>query len=91
MKQEKLFEEGRRTILPSDPKVTPQEAPRLSRQSQAVLDFLRGGGAWNHELAHIAIRYSARIHDLRRAGYVIRIVERNHENGAVRYRLEGER
>jgi hypothetical protein len=57
--------------------VTPEEMPRLSRQMRVILDRLkRGDAVSNWDLAKIAIRYSARIHQLREVGYVIKTDKR---------------
>lgn len=70
-----------------DPRVTDIEKPRLNRQAIKILERLRHGESTNSELARIAIRYSARIHDLRRAGYRIEIISRDRESGLNVYAL----
>lgn len=90
MKQGRIWEFETPTS-PADPKVTKEEAPRLGRQCQAILDRLRIGPASNAELSGLALRYSARIHELNRAGCVIKIKNRDHKTGVVWYLLEGER
>jgi hypothetical protein len=72
-----------------DPHVTPEEMPRLSRQSQLILDRLRCGPARNTELVEIAVRYGARLLDLRRSGFVI-TTELDRASGVAVYRLVGE-
>lgn len=70
----------------------PAEAkPRLTRQAEAILRRLESGPATNVDLIPIATRFSARIHDLRKAGYVIEtdMIDRRH--GITRYTLKGKR
>lgn len=64
------------------------ERKRLSAQSQAILDRLRRGPATNYELAQIALKYTSRLSDCRKAGYDVRMVSRNYETGVTLYRLE---
>lgn len=61
-----LFDESGQ---PASPVVA--EAKRLTRQQALVLDRLREGPATNMELIPISTRFSARIFDLRKAGYKI--------------------
>lgn len=44
---------------------------RLSRQCEAILERLQRGPATSAELAELALKYSGRISDLRRAGHKI--------------------
>jgi hypothetical protein len=74
-------------IPPCDPKVTPTEAKRLSRQCQEILSRLQTGPATNVALAGIALKYTSRISDLRAAGHDVRVIERSHETGVTVYRL----
>jgi len=74
--------------LIADHKVAQEAVPRLTRQQRQILNLLkRKRTVSNAELARIAIRYSARIHELRRLGYDIRIVAQDHEKGLTWYRL----
>ena len=58
--------------FPSDSFVTaPEEIRRLSDQNQRVLARLQRGPASRHELQQIASNITARISDLREAGYGI--------------------
>ena len=76
-------------IPPQDPRVRGTvEEPRLSRQSQAILDRLRERPASNADLMLIAQRFGARVHDLRAAGFDIQITDRDRETGLVWYALE---
>jgi len=61
---------------------------RLNRQQDAIIERLRKGPATNAELVQIAIRFTARIHELRKAGYDIEIVKKDHESGLVWYALK---
>lgn len=70
----------------------PDEAkPRLSRQALAVLARLEAGPATNIELIPISTRFSARIYDLRRAGYVIETDQLDRGKGITQYTLKGQR
>jgi hypothetical protein len=64
------------------------EAPRLSRQCKLILERLQEGRASNSELAQRALKYTGRISDLRAAGYVIEVVERNRDTGLTWYELK---
>lgn len=52
--------------------VQPAEVRRLAGQSLRIVQRLQQGRASNFELAQIALKYTSRISDLRKAGYVIR-------------------
>ena len=70
----------------------PDEAkPRLTRQALAVLARLEAGPATNIELIPISTRFSARIYDLRKAGYVIDTDQVDRGAGITRYTLKGQR
>ena len=77
---------------PSDPGVHPDAHARLSRQCALILAAFQsapGHELTNAQLAEIAIRYSARLHDLKRAGVaVFHKVHIDHASGLVRYRME---
>lgn len=84
MTQPDLF--SARVALPS--RAVPVEArPRLSRQNAAILARLQQGPASNHELAQIALKYTSRLSEIKKAGYAVRIVSRDHETGRVVYAL----
>lgn len=89
MTQHNLFDiDPEPTVIgPCDPSVTPAEAPRLSRQCQAILERLRRGRASNRELATLALKYTGRCSDLRAAGYDVRVVEENKASGLHVYAL----
>ena len=61
-----------RPVPAVDPNIHPGDVSRVTGQSAAVLERLRLGPATNIELGRICMRYSARVHDLKRAGYRIR-------------------
>lgn len=61
--------------------------PRLGRQQLAILTRLMQGPVLNSELAQIGIRYSARIEELRKAGYDIRKHMLSDERGIYEYWL----
>jgi hypothetical protein len=67
--------------------VDPIETPRLSKQCVAILERLKSGPATNAELSVIALRYSARIGELKNAGHRIEIAQRNSSSGLNLYRL----
>ena len=75
---------------PTDPRLHPDEKPRLSAQCQKILDRLRQGSATNKELAFISLKYTGRISDLRAAGYVIEVIHRDHKTGLTFYQLRSE-
>ena len=64
-----------------------QEKVRLSRQCQEILNRLREGPATNRELSRISLKYTGRISDLRKLGYIIECYDRNPATGLARYRL----
>lgn len=81
-----LFED-RRCIAPRDRHVAAEEKPRLSGQNQAILDILQRRRATNKELGAISLKYTARISDIRKAGYDIRVVSHDRKSGLVVYEL----
>jgi hypothetical protein len=56
-------------MVPLNSTVPPHEASRLSAQHAAILDALREGPKTNLQLALICQRFSARLHELRKAGH----------------------
>jgi hypothetical protein len=72
---------------PCDPAVPEAARSRLSRQCLAILGRLRQGRATNQELALIAIKYTSRVSDARKAGYDIRCVGLDHQTGVAWYAL----
>ena len=66
-----LFDAPPRPIAVVDPHVDHRDIPQLTRQSRVILERLRQGPATNAELTAVGLRYSARIHELRRAGHEI--------------------
>ena len=87
MEQRSLFDPpaGREAFEPCDPSVPEAERPRLSRQCQAILERLQHGPATNRELAGLALKYSGRISDLRKAGHDVRVWSHEHRTGLVVY------
>lgn len=65
----------------------PEEIRRLSRQCQHILERLQRGEATNKELAGLSLKYTARISDLRAAGYDVQVKSRNTKTGLTVYRL----
>lgn len=75
-------------FTPRDPHVDPVDAPRLSRQAAEILAMLRARGTCtNMELTRITHRFSARLWDLRKAGFSIVTVALRDGSGVVTYRL----
>ena len=66
------------------------DRPRLSKQCQAILDRLRQGPTSNRVLATLALKYTGRLSELRRAGYPIGIRSQDHATGLVVYELRGD-
>lgn len=85
-KQLELFQEATR-IEPRDTHVVPAERPRLSGQNGRILELLKHRRATNTELATISRKYTSRISDIRKAGYDVRVVERDHKTGLTVYEL----
>lgn len=74
-------------VLPRDTHVTePAEVNRLSTQNARILDRLKRGPATNYELAKLSLKYTSRLSDLRKAGYVVTCVR--HTGGGATYTLE---
>jgi hypothetical protein len=71
MNQLSLFDARSPAPSPADPHIHAADIPRVTGQNAAILERLRQGPASSFELYTLARRYSARIHDLRRAGYRI--------------------
>lgn len=65
---------------------------RAANQRDMILDLLRQGSVTNFELADICIRYSARIHELRKSGHnietVTKIPGKDKNPALVVYRLK---
>lgn len=74
---------------PCDPTVPAEARPRLSRQCRAIVDRLAQGPALNTELASIALKYTSRLSDIRKAGYEIRCTTIDARAGLYRYELAG--
>ena len=60
---------------------------RLTGQRAKIIERLKSGPASNAELTQIAMRFTARIHELRKCGYDIRIVRQDRDSGLVWYEL----
>jgi biotin operon repressor len=64
------------------------EIPRLGAQHEKLLKLVKKGPVSNVELAQqVGLRYSARIHELRKAGYNIRRVAYHSKTGLNYYAL----
>lgn len=73
----------------ADSSLSNEERPRLGAQNQAILTRLRQGPATNTELAEIALKYSSRISDLRKAGYNVVCASYSRKTGIAVYELRG--
>lgn len=62
-----------------------EDKPRLAAQTLAIVERLRRGPATNDELSRMARKYTGRISDARKAGYVIDCERIG--GGLTRYRL----
>lgn len=71
----------------ADKRLHPDERPRLNKQCIKILKLMISVNCpvTNTRLAEIGIRYSARIHEINKAGISIQIVERNHDSGVNAY------
>jgi len=67
----------------------PAELRRLSGQNGDILARLQHGPATNFELAQLSIKYTSRISDLRKAGYDVKVIERDYTSGMTLYKLVG--
>jgi hypothetical protein len=68
--------------------VSEADAPRLGAQQQRILNlFADGGLVSNVRLAQHAFNYTARISELRKAGYNIRKVAYQSDTGITHYSL----
>ena len=64
-----------------------QQKKRLSKQCQTILEMLTRGPCTNRELSKVALKYTSRISDLRKAGHVIEC-ELDRANGLAVYKLD---
>lgn len=53
-----------------NPTVAEEDAPRLSAQCHAIAARLREGPATNLDLIEVSHRFGARLHELKRAGFL---------------------
>jgi hypothetical protein len=79
-------------LLPRDTHcLEPSEVRRLAGQSLRILAELKRGPMTRDEIAAIGRNVTARVSDLRKAGYDVRCIEQNRRTGFTRYALiEGE-
>lgn len=71
-KQLSLFEQHtarEQMEIALNPTVEPHDVPRLSAQHRAILARLKEGPATNLQLSLIAMRFGARLEELKRAGH----------------------
>lgn len=62
-------------------------SPRFKNQCAEILAMLQAGPASNVMLAGLALKYTSRISDLRKAGYAIENYDLNKVTGLSWYRL----
>lgn len=74
-----------------DERLPEREHERLTRQAGLVLARLQEGPATNMELIPISTRFSARIHELRKKGYIIDTDYLSRDKGLTQYTLKGRR
>ncbi len=67
--------------------VAEEDKPRLSAQHHAIADALRDGPKTNLQLSMIALRFGARLQELRKAGLGVKTERIKGSNGVVRYTL----
>lgn len=70
-----------------DPSVSAVEGKRLNRQAVAILERLRLGPASNTELYRLCMNATARISEIRRAGFDIQCYDRCRATGTCWYRV----
>lgn len=76
-----------RPVVRASPTLDVRERRRLSRQNAAILARLQQGPCTNDELSRIARKYTGRLSELRKAGYVVRPISQDHATGLVVYAL----
>jgi hypothetical protein len=77
----------RDVVFPADSHVVaPAEIRRLTTQNERILARLQSGPATNYELSQIALKYTSRIDDCRKAGH--RITCTRHAGGGATYELQ---
>jgi len=75
-------------LPPTDTHVLhPAEIKRLGNQNARILALLQQGPATREAIAAIGRNPTARISDLRHAGYEVQVVERDYASGRTVYRL----
>ena len=86
-----FLDQCRRDVyLPTDSHVTePAVIRRLAGQNARVLEALQRGPMTRDEIAAIGRNPTARVSDLRKAGWDVRCIEHNKETGFTRYELFG--
>lgn len=76
-----------RGVALCDPRVHPDERPRLESQARKIVDALIRGPKTNRDLASISLKYTGRISDLRKSGFDIRVTRRDRASGTTTYEL----
>lgn len=75
-------------VVPASPALAPVERRRLAGQNAAILERLERGPATRRELTEIALNVTARVSELRAAGYDVRVVERDYATGRTVYAID---
>ena len=70
-----------------DPRIHPDEKPRLETQARKILAALMAGPKTNKDLAAMSLKYTGRISDLRKSGFDIRVTKRDRVTGTTTYEL----
>lgn len=77
----------RARVEPIERHLDPQTDKRTQAQADQILSLLRTRRASNVELAAISLKYTSRISDLRKRGYVIVNEDHDRATGLSFYRL----
>lgn len=66
----------------------PQEAERLTKQEQAILDLFQSGAVvCNTEMAQVSLKYFTKVSSLRGRGYDIRLIAEDFNTGEAWYQM----
>jgi hypothetical protein len=71
--------------------LTQAAIPRLSNQCSRILTLFTSspdGRVSNYELASVALKYTSRLSDLRKAGYDIVCTDLDHKTGLAHYEIQ---
>lgn len=65
------------------------QEPRLTAHNEVILEMLRKGVVTNVEIARVSKNHTARISNLRKAGFVIKCEFIDRKTGLTQYKLLG--